>query len=78
MHFKLLKKKIGFMNSVRPAPPVCEFYSQNSVFFLIDGFPYLWTLVYMVPKVCGPSCLYYLWYVADARVNRHIAALLHV
>ena len=27
------------MNSVRPAPPVCEFYSQNSVFFLIDGFP---------------------------------------
>ena len=21
------------MNSVRPAPPVCEFYSQNSVFF---------------------------------------------
>ena len=27
------------MNSVRPAPPLCEFYSQNSVFFLIDGFP---------------------------------------
>ena len=35
-------------------------------------------LVYMVSKVCGPSCLCYLWYVADARVNRHIAALLHV
>ena len=37
------------MNSVRPAPPVCEFYSQNSVFFLIDGFPketqQIWTKV---------------------------------
>ena len=28
------------MNSVRPAFPICEFYSQNSVFFLIDVFPY--------------------------------------
>ena len=27
------------MNSVRQPPPVCEFYSQNSVFFFIDGFP---------------------------------------
>ena len=33
MHFQLLKKKNGFLNSVRPAPPLCEFYSQNSVFF---------------------------------------------
>ena len=49
----------------------------------IHGIKGMWSimcvlpLVYMVPKVCGPSCLCYLWYVADTRVDRHIAALLH-
>ena len=47
------------MNSVRPAAPVCEFYSQNS-FFFIDGFPYLMQIFrfcYKWSMVTTISCL---------------------
>ena len=37
----------------------------------------MWYFMLVLPLVCGTSYLCYLWYVADTRVDRHIAALLH-
>ena len=60
MHLKLLKKKkIGFMNSVRPAPPFVNFIHKIP-FFLIDGFPKsLFWAKYV--QVAGAGCKMVIW-----------------
>ena len=56
---------------------MCRFLHLCHHIYVTSGGQYTWYLR-LLTKICGPSYMCYLRYVADTRVNRHIAALLHV